>query len=143
MQWFYKPRKLFLKQEQAFLILPSQIPSPPLWSRKLCLEAMTDPRPVFHSSCMQCSHWSHLIQLTSADCPCTECATQNLRESIIPQLTLPWHLQPPIYFRLVVYFSFPPPSSLTKRSISFLSSQTTLNRGLALPLENSDYHFAL
>lgn len=99
--------------------------------------------PAFHSTCMQCSHWGHLIRLTSAGAPCTECATQNLGESIIPQLTFPWHLQPPIYFRFVDSFSFSSLFSPTKRSISFLSSQKTLIRAQALSLENSDYHLAL
>lgn len=66
---------------------------------------MTNPRPEFHSSCMQCSHWGHLIQLTSAGAPCTECAARNLGASIIPQLTSPWHLQTPIYSRFEVFFS--------------------------------------
>lgn len=88
---------------------------------------MTNPRPEFHSSCMQCSHWGHLIQLTSAGAPCTECAARNLGASIIPQLTSPWHLQTPIYSRFEVFcFFFPFPSfpSPTKRSKYFLPSQT-------------------
>ena len=75
--------------------------------------------PAFHSSCMQCSRWGHLIRLTSAGAPCTECATQNLGESIIPQFALPWHLQPPIYFRLVVSFVFLFLPSPTKRRLFF------------------------
>lgn len=144
LQQFYKSGELFLKQECAsshylFTDCPSSCSEAGtfLWRQWQILG------PALHSSCMQCSHWGHLIRLTSAGTPCTECATQNLGESIIPQLALPWHLQPQIYFSFVVYFAFPSLSSPTKRSIYFPSSQKPLIRTPTSSLENSDHHFAL
>lgn len=140
----YKPEELFLKQEHASS--HSSFTDYPLSScevRSCVWRQWQILGPAFHSSCMQCSHRGHLIQLTSDGAPCTECATQNLRESIISQLASPWHLQLPIYFRFEVSFSFPFLFSPTKRSIFFLSSQTTLIRAWASSLGHSDYHFAL
>lgn len=59
----------------------------------------------------------------SRGAPCTECATWNLGTSIIPQLTSPWHLQPPIYSRFKFFFPFPSLPFPTKRSKCFLPSQ--------------------
>lgn len=143
LQQLCQPGELLLKQEPASSC-SSCADSPPspweagslIWRQGQILGS------ALRSSCMQCSHWGHLIPLTSAEPSCTECATQNLGESIIPQLELPWHLQPPIYFEFVVSCSFPSLSSPIKRSIYFLSSQTTLIRAQASSLDNLDYHFA-
>ena len=120
LQQLYKPGELFLKRKHSSSH-SSFTDSPPshcevgscVWRQWQILG------PAFHSSCMQCSRWGHLIRLTSAGAPCTECATQNLGESIIPQFALPWHLQPPIYFRFVVSFVFLSLSSPTKRRLLF------------------------
>lgn len=144
LQWLYRQEALFLQQEytsshSSFRLSSSHLS---LWGRKLHLEAMTNSGACVSLTLHACSHWGHLIWLTSTGAPCTECATQNLGESIILQCALPWHLQPPIYFRFMVSFSFLSLSPPTKSSI-FSYFTVTLIRAWGLSLENLDYHFAL
>lgn len=115
-------RRAFPQQEQASL-RSSLTDSPPshyevrscVWRQWRILG------PEFHSSCMQCSHWGHLIRLTSAGALGTECATRSLGESIIPRLMWPWHPQPPIYLRVeVLFLCLPFPLPLKGLYIFFL-----------------------
>ena len=78
-----------------------------LWGQKLCLETVMSPW-AFNSSYMQCSHWGHLIRLTSTSALGTDCATRSLGESIILRLMWPWHPQPPIYLRVEGFSSSSP-----------------------------------
>lgn len=120
LQQLYKPGELSLKQEHFSSCCSfTDSPSSHYKIRSFVWRQWQILRPAPHSSCMQHSHGGHLIRLTSASAPCTECATQNLGESIISQLALPWHLQPPIYFSLVVSFPFISLASPTKRKFIF------------------------
>lgn len=105
LQCLFKPGELSPKEEYdsshfAFTDTPHCEARSFFWSQWQILG------PVLYSSCMQCSHWGHLIRLTSASAPCTECTTKNLGESIIPQFSLPWHPQPAIPFSLWFLFFF-------------------------------------
>lgn len=139
MQWLSKPGELSPKQEyDSSHFTFRDTPSSHCEARRFFWRQWQILRPGLYSFCMQCSHCSHLIRLTSASPPCTECAPQNLGELIIPQLILSWHPEPPICFSLwFLYFLFP----LQIKKVLFFYSQTTITRVPMLPMENSDYHF--
>ena len=142
LQQLYKPGEFFLKRKHSSSH-SSFTDSPPshyevgscVWRQWQILG------PAFHSSCMQCSRWGHLIRLTSAGAPCTDVplGIEENRSSCSSHCHDTYSLQFISGLSFLLFF-FLFPLLLREGYCFFLSSQTTLMRAQASPLENFDYY---